>query len=487
MKIADRSGFKSIAVNAAFLSSARIFTSFARAFYAIYLARCLGAELYGFFNYGLSWYILFIPVSTLGLDTILIRQIGINKHKAPSITGQFFILRSASSIAFAFLSIIMALIVEADFNSKKLLFIFSFALFGRGMSLWSNAVFRGFEKSSFVFFQEFSFRLIEIIVGVCLLSLGYGIYELAIMHAMIWVIQSILGLFLVRFYMVPFKIKCDSNIMVTFIKTGFPFVLEALFSSWILQGPVLMFRYLKGINSDLGQLTLALQAFFILGMIFSEFANAALPVLSRSALRNDGKTNDFTDFVLRGGLLAGGVLIITSVAIANWGVAFFLGSGYETASSLIPLSVLLVTPYFWIISIHNIIIAHGKFWIIPITNASGALLLTFTFPILLRLFGMKGVFFSIGSGLSIMLIWQFFFLNKHKYNIPLQKLFSSGISILIATIITLCFKTYNQWVALIFGLSTLILTTLLLGGVKQFEIKETIKIMIQRKKKKKID
>ena len=353
MRIADKTGVKSIAVNAAFLSSARILTSVARAFYSIFLAKFVGAELYGFFNYGLSWYILFIPISTLGLDAILTRQIAINKKNATSIIGQIFILRSASSITFSVLSVIMALMFEPDFNSQRLLFIFSFALLGRGMSLWSHAVFRGFEKSGFIFIQEIFFRLIEIIVGICLLYSDYGIYELAIVHAMVWLLQSFLGFFLVRYHIVSFKVTWESKVMLAFIKTGFPFVVGTFFLSWILQGPILMFRYMKGINAELGQLTLALQAFFIIGMIFSEFANAALPVLSRSVLRKDGKTNDFTDFVLRVGLILGGVLIIFSISLSNWGVTFFLGSGYEVAPNLIPLSVSLVSPYFWIISMHN--------------------------------------------------------------------------------------------------------------------------------------
>ncbi|MCK5360124.1 MAG: oligosaccharide flippase family protein, partial [Gammaproteobacteria bacterium] len=75
-------GIRSILANTAYLSFARSLTGIVRIVYAVLLARYLGAEAYGFFNYGLSWYLIFIPLAALGLDSVLIREIGRDRGNA---------------------------------------------------------------------------------------------------------------------------------------------------------------------------------------------------------------------------------------------------------------------------------------------------------------------------------------------------------------------------------------------------------------------
>ena len=49
------SGIKSIAVNAGYLTAARVLPQVLRIFYVIVLARYLGPEIYGLLAYGQSW------------------------------------------------------------------------------------------------------------------------------------------------------------------------------------------------------------------------------------------------------------------------------------------------------------------------------------------------------------------------------------------------------------------------------------------------
>ena len=86
-------GVVSIALNASYLLAGRWLTISVRFIYAIILTRYLGPELYGYLNYGISWYFAFFPVATVGLGIILIREVGRNRDNSKKTVNQIFTTR----------------------------------------------------------------------------------------------------------------------------------------------------------------------------------------------------------------------------------------------------------------------------------------------------------------------------------------------------------------------------------------------------------
>ena len=229
-----RPGAKSILANTIYLSSARAITSFARIIYAIFLAKLLGAELYGLFNYGLSWYLVFIPISVLGVDTLILRGIGKDRSQAPSMIGQTLALRVVSCLSAALLSFLIGYFIASDTTSRLLLFIFSFALIGRSLSLWSNTVFIAHESSGYVLVQEVVFRLLEVLMGVFALLSGFGVIEIAIIHAASWLLQGLAGQILIRRHLLSVNLNWEVSALFGLLRDGFPFVLSAFLIAWLM-------------------------------------------------------------------------------------------------------------------------------------------------------------------------------------------------------------------------------------------------------------
>ena len=80
-------GAASIAKNAGYLLSTHGLNKALRFIYAIALAHYLGPELYGFLNYGMSWYLTFLSVTGLGTAAILVKEIGRDRNNAPWIAS----------------------------------------------------------------------------------------------------------------------------------------------------------------------------------------------------------------------------------------------------------------------------------------------------------------------------------------------------------------------------------------------------------------
>jgi O-antigen/teichoic acid export membrane protein len=60
-------GAAKILVSAKYLYLALLTSQSLRFVYVLILARMLGAELYGLFSYGQSWYLMFLPLTGLGV------------------------------------------------------------------------------------------------------------------------------------------------------------------------------------------------------------------------------------------------------------------------------------------------------------------------------------------------------------------------------------------------------------------------------------
>ena len=85
--------------------------------YVVLLAKILGADLYGLFNYGLSWYLVFIPLSALGIDVIIVRGIGRDRDRASRLVGQTLALRSISCTSVALLSFLVGFWINFKFHT----------------------------------------------------------------------------------------------------------------------------------------------------------------------------------------------------------------------------------------------------------------------------------------------------------------------------------------------------------------------------------
>ena len=478
-----RSGVKSIAVNAIYLSTAKLITSIARALYAVVLAKFLGAELYGLFNYGLSWYVLFVPIGTLGLNGIIIREIGRDRSQASRLVGQTLALRTVSTLIVALISLLLAWFIESDPLSRQLLFIFSVALFGRGLSLWANAVFIAHEASGYVLSQEVVFRLLEVLVGMGMLYAGFGVAAIAMVHAVSWLLQGVMGLGLIRRYLFEVRMIWDKHAQLSLLKRGMPFVVSSFLLGWLFQGPILMYRYFEGFGTELGQLALALQAFFILGAIASQLGGAALPVLARSVDRGDGKSGYFIDLVIRGGALMSGMLSIVALVVGPWLVDLLFGKDYELTAILLPWTLLLVALYFWVHTLSNVIVAHGRYKMIMLNNSLGALIFTLAFPLLVSLYDLMGVIIALALGLFSSVMGHLFTLQPY-YSVAFFNVLFRAISVVfIGFLITYGALALDPLAALVIGLFSLFGASILFGLFREQEVKMVIDFIGSKVKK----
>ena len=402
-------GIKSILQNASYLMGSRLYNALVRGIYVVIIARYLGPELYGVFNYGIFWYLAFLSITNFGLQMILSRELGKDRTGGSDLIALSFTLKASASIVAAVICGISGWLYESEGVIQHFLLILSIALVGRSISVWADWVFTAFEESHFTLRQEIIFRTLELILALFVLAFGGGILWLAGAHALIWCLQAGFGLTLLKRHFKGIHIRLVWQPIASLLAEGVILNISIVFMTWLLRGPVLMFRHIEGAVSGLGQLALVMQLFTILSGLVLSVAIAALPVLSRSVARKDGKERIFAHWVVRIAILIGTAIGCAGLGIGEWLVSSIFGTRYLLAGHLFALSLWLLIPWILGTMLWRVFIVHKKLFWPTLAVASGALSMSLCFKWFVTEWGPSGAIFAVGVG---MFVWAAMLIGK---------------------------------------------------------------------------
>lgn len=97
-EIWSRDGIRKYSFNTGWMLGDKIICLTANLIVSIYVARYLGPEEFGVFNYAISLVAIFSPIATLGLDGIVVRELVKFPHKHDVLLGSAFWLKIGGSI-----------------------------------------------------------------------------------------------------------------------------------------------------------------------------------------------------------------------------------------------------------------------------------------------------------------------------------------------------------------------------------------------------
>ncbi|MBG1265368.1 flippase [Nostoc sp. WHI] len=104
-KFKSRSGLRAIIANTGWLFADRILRMGASLVIGVWVARYLGVQQYGLFNYALAFVSLFSPIFTLGLDDVVVRHLVRQSSNKEEILGTTFWLKLLGGIASVLLAV----------------------------------------------------------------------------------------------------------------------------------------------------------------------------------------------------------------------------------------------------------------------------------------------------------------------------------------------------------------------------------------------
>ncbi len=462
-------GVASIARNAGYLIGARVSNVVARFVYAIALAYYLGPELYGLLNYGISWYLAFLSATGLGMAIILSREIGRDRNNAALIVSLTFTLRIFITVVAALACGVLGWFFESAPQVRRLLIVFSMALIGRSLAVWTECVFTGYEENKYAFRLQAIFYTLEVLIGVSVLLAGAGVMAVATIHAISWWFQGISGLILAQLYLVPIRFNWEWHGIKKILLSGLPLGLCVIMITWLQTGSIVLYRHIAISDDSLGQFALAIQAFAVFSTITMAAGMASLPVLSRSVMRQDGKDSLFIESVMKVSLLLGAAAGLAGLGLGSWLVDIIFGARYVKTGYLLGLVMWLLIPFTCANTLMNVYLARNQFLFPILCTGAGALTMSFTMPWLVTTMGSPGAVLAIGIGMGFWALSLVLLLARSGDLDVRQAVFRPLAVVLFSLVIFFAMKPVNDWLAMLTSWASLLGGTLLFGVLTKDE------------------
>ncbi|OGE27888.1 hypothetical protein A2867_02355 [Candidatus Daviesbacteria bacterium RIFCSPHIGHO2_01_FULL_40_11] len=271
---------RAILKQTSWLFFAQVLTRAIGFFYIIYLARILGVSDFGLYIVALAYFSILSSVADFGFNRFLIREVAIDKSKAPELLWNIVMLRlTLTSILFAIFSIILYLL-DPDKMRVSLILLATLAILPQSVAFAFDAIFVAKQKLQFSAAALFVSSLFTTLAGLYLVGNGFG--PLGAVNALIVgqvAYVTILIIFLYRHQSLVLS-RVHLTVIKKIIIGSLPYGLLSVLGLLYFRIDAILLSYMKG-SFETGIYGAAFKFLEAVTFIPSAFSLALLPVLAR--------------------------------------------------------------------------------------------------------------------------------------------------------------------------------------------------------------
>jgi hypothetical protein len=205
-------------------------------------------------NYGIAWYLLFLPLTRMGMEIVLSRDTGRNREKGDHTAVVTLALRIVSIIVVTVAYIIISLLFESDPASRLMVLVFAFALIGRSLAFWTGSVYIAYECNQYFLRQQAIFRSLEVALGLVVIFIWREALLVVAIHGLVWCLEAIYGLVIINRRVLVLRLEVKFADMSRVFTQGFALGVSMLLMGLPYQGPLVFFRHVVSSGDILGQL-----------------------------------------------------------------------------------------------------------------------------------------------------------------------------------------------------------------------------------------
>ncbi len=361
----------------------------------------LPADQFGLFTYAQFWQMIFLSLALFGTGRILSRQIGGDRPSAEGYVATNISLRLLTGCLAMLGCALVALDPGLTPQGRDLLLLFAVALLARSIAAWAQHVFIAFEVTRLGLRQELVFRSLEVLLGLIVLGCGGGLIAVAVVHAVSRGLQAVSGWRIVNKAVVRIRFDWAPSRLLDLARLGLVFAVTGIAIVVMMQGSLILYRFLFPDLKAIGQLAIVLQALGVLSMAPRSLAASALPVLSRFVAEGAGDERRSMPLMLRASMIGAAGLAFLATVIASDLVAYLLGEGYRPAAELLGPALWILLPLSIGLLLNQLTTARGHFGSAALNPGLGALAMVLTAWLIADGQQIAGVLLGVGIGTMV--------------------------------------------------------------------------------------
>jgi O-antigen/teichoic acid export membrane protein len=258
LKIINHQGVMRYFKNTAWLFAEKTLRIVSSLFVGTWVARYLGPEQYGAFNYVVSFVALFAAFSTLGLDVVLVREIVKNEDKADVLMGTAFMMKVVGALVTMILIIVASYFTLNDVSTNLLIIIVSAGMLFNSFNV-IDLYFQSKVLSRYVVYSKVIILLFSSAIKIVL------ILNEADLSAFVWVVLldsvALAGGYIIFYYYNSLTLrswKFEKRIVIDLLLDSWPLVFSGVAIAIYMRVDQVMIKEMMGLNA-LGQYAAAVK------------------------------------------------------------------------------------------------------------------------------------------------------------------------------------------------------------------------------------
>lgn len=380
----------SIVSNSTSLTVASAISQFLGFFVNIYIAKTLGAELFGTYNLAIYYSTVFGVISLFGLRNVVIRNVARNPENSTHyFNGSLFIQLLLLPISIGLMGLFFYIFVSESF--VVILIITCLILQLSLMDVGESLLF-GHELMYISSFLRIGTKFLWCLIIIAFFILNKGIYSFlfAFVFSQFLYIFGSFGILKSKKLITKFFYFPNKDIIKRLFSDGWSFFLLSIFSAIGLQLGAIFLSIFRG-NESVGYFSAAHKLLLPFIMVITSFINAIYPVLSR--LYNENYQR-FKKFIVKAFKFQFIVLFPVCVLVSLYSqkiIQLLYGAQYASSSKILAIYIWDIPFKFIFLLIGTVIAAMNKQYLLPILSGIASIIYAISYIVLIKKYGEMGL------------------------------------------------------------------------------------------------
>lgn len=243
--------FKKYFANTSWMFAEKVIRLLIAFFVGVYVVRYLGPENFGVLSYAISFVGLFATIATLGLDSIVVRELVKDPDRRDEVLGSVFYLRIIGAVIAVILTIVTSFILKESFFNILLISIIVTSTLFQSLNV-VEYYFQARVESKFNVYVQSSSLILASIIKVLLVLLSAPLIYFAVVYVLEFMFLSV-GFFIV-YKINDLKIsnwKFKSSTAIELVKDAWPLILSGVVIAVYMKIDQVMIKNMLS-NKELG-------------------------------------------------------------------------------------------------------------------------------------------------------------------------------------------------------------------------------------------
>lgn len=235
-----------IAKNTSALFIAQIVSSVVSLIFGVVIARVLGDTVFGKFAFALAFTEIFSIFSSLGYNTLLIREVSRDRTQVGKYVNNIFYFRLIFSLLLYGLIIITINLLQYPEDTKIAVYLIGIFQIFESLANVFKVTFRAFEKMEYEAAIIVLVHLLSLGLMMFVIYLGYGLIEVSLVYVFIGLMNFLFSIALCGKKIVKLKRELDVDFLKKTIPTAVSLSMLAIFALIYVKIDTVMLSMMKG-------------------------------------------------------------------------------------------------------------------------------------------------------------------------------------------------------------------------------------------------